>query len=355
MKAKTSYHLRNSLYRKIKQPTLTQKEGPEFMRHKLYTLGELLIDFLPVSHPENGSFTHAFSPVAGGAPANVAASVCKLGIPSYFIGKVGEDFFGSFLLDTLQSLGVGTDYVSTTKEGNTALAFVSLAQDGERSFTFYRKQCADSLLAKEDIPKDAFSHNSIFHHGSISLISSPSKEATEYAIDCAQKAGSIISYDPNIRMLLWPDAMAIKNIVPKYFKYAHIIKLSDEEVEFLFDSCSDEIIQSLFSSETKLLLVTKGKMGAIAYTPKDKIFLQGFNVDAVDTTGAGDAFMAGILYQLLFRNITLDTIDKVLEDTALLKEMLLFANANAALTTTKKGAFAALPSLQEVETLIHTS
>lgn len=325
------------------------------MGHKLYTLGELLIDFLPVSHLEDASLKQAFTPVAGGAPANVAASVCKLGIPSYFIGKVGEDIFGTFLLDTLKSLGVATDYVSTTTEGNTALAFVSLDKDGERSFTFYRKQCADSLLSKEDIPKDVFNKNSIFHHGSISLISNPSKEATEYAIDCALKAGSIISYDPNIRLLLWPDTESIKKTIPEYFKYAHVIKLSDEEVEFLFNSSSDNIIRSLFTSETKLILVTQGKKGAIAYTPNKKMAIKGFNVNAVDTTGAGDAFMAGILYQLLFRNITLDTIDKALEDPSLLEEILLFANANAALTTTKKGAFAALPSLQEVEALIKTS
>lgn len=325
------------------------------MGHKLYTLGELLIDFLPVSYLEDTSLKQAFTPVAGGAPANVAASVCKLGIPSYFIGKVGEDIFGTFLQDTLKSLGVGTDYVSATMEGNTALAFVSLDKDGERSFTFYRKQCADSLLTKEDIPKNAFDKNTIFHHGSISLISNPSKEATEYAIDCAQKAGSIVSYDPNIRMLLWPDATAIKKTVPEYFKYAHVIKLSDEEVEFLFDSSSDDIIHSLFSSATKLILITKGKKGAVAYTPNNKIALKGFNVNAVDTTGAGDAFMAGVLYQLLFRNITLDTIDKALESPLLLEEILLFANANAALTTTKKGAFAALPSLQEVDALIKTS
>lgn len=324
------------------------------MRHKLYTLGELLIDFLPISHPEDESLT-AFSPVAGGAPANVAASVCKLGIPSYFIGKVGEDLFGTYLLNTLKSLNIGTDYVSTTREGNTALAFVSLGKDGERSFTFYRKQCADSLLSTEDIPENIFTKNDIFHHGSISLISNPSKEATEHAIECARKAGSIISYDPNIRLLLWPDTDSIKRTIPEYFKYAHVIKLSDEEVEFLFDNCDDQTITSLFTAETKLILVTKGKEGAVAYTPNRKIALKGFNVHAVDTTGAGDAFMAGVLYQLLSRNITLETIDQTLDDPDLLKEIILFANANAALTTTKKGAFAALPTLQEAEALMKTA
>lgn len=322
------------------------------MKHQLYSLGELLIDFLPTSKNDHGIDEGSFKQVAGGAPANVAASVAKLGMPSSFIGKVGNDIFGHFLLKTVKAFGICTEHIHLSDTERTALAFVSLDEQGERTFTFYRSQCADSALVVSDIPTEAFTANDILHFGSISLIHSPAKEATEFAIQAAKEKGALLSYDPNLRPLLWPNEAVIRETVPKYFQFAHIIKIAEDEVTFLFGECNDTIIRSIFSSNTKLILVTFGKDGVVAYTPNHKVPLKGFNVETVDTTGAGDAFMAGVLYQLLAQEITLQTIDTFLAKEANLHDLLRFANANAALTTTKKGAFSALPSLTEVQNLL---
>ncbi len=306
------------------------------------TLGELLIDFVPTVSGVSLIDAPAFKKAPGGAPANVAAGLAKLGVSCAFLGKVGDDAFGRFLKQILDEAGVDTGGLVFSREARTALAFVSLRADGEREFMFYRHPSADMLYTPDEVDVTAIRSAQIFHHGSISLISEPSRSATLTALDAAAASETLVSYDPNLRLALWPDAPAARAGIMSVWKRADLIKVSEDELAFLTgQEDSDRAVRSLWHDDLKMMIVTLGKAGCRYYTPGFSGQAPGFAVRAVDTTGAGDGFVAGLLRGLL-------THPEAYSEEARLKEVCRFANAVGALTTTERGAIPALPVLQRV-------
>ena len=305
-------------------------------------LGELLIDFVPTATGVNLIDAPAFVKAPGGAPGNVAVGLARLGVPSAFMGKVGDDPFGHFLANTLTEAGVDISPLRFSTEARTALAFVSLRADGEREFMFYRHPSADMLFAPQEVDVAAIDHAQLLHFGSISLIGEPSRGATLHAVDTARAAGCLVSYDPNLRLPLWPDATAARAGMWLGLKKAHVVKLSDDESEFLTGFRDlDAARQALWHDGLKLLVVTRGRAGCVYFTPAFSGTVESFPVEAVDTTGAGDGFVAGLLQGLLADPATV-------QDEARLRELCRFANAVGALATTARGAIPALPERERV-------
>ncbi len=305
-------------------------------------LGELLIDFVPTVTGTGLTDAPAFIKAPGGAPGNVAVGLARLGVKSAFMGKVGDDAFGHFLADTLAEAGVDVGPLRFSSEARTALAFVSLRSDGEREFMFYRHPSADMLFTPREVDMDAISRAKLLHFGSISLIGEPSRSATLYAVDAARAAGGLVSYDPNLRLPLWPDADAARKGMLLGLSKAHIIKLSDDESEFL-TGLSDlkAACQALWHEDLKLMVVTRGRAGCVYFTPSFTGMVESFTVEAVDATGAGDGFVAGLLQGLLADPSTF-------QDETRLRELCRFANAVGALATTERGAIPALPNRERV-------
>jgi len=310
------------------------------------TLGELLIDFVPTVSGVSLIEAPAFQKAPGGAPANVAVGLAKLGVSSGFMGKVGEDAFGHFLAQTLAQAGVDISALRYADEARTALAFVSLKADGERDFMFYRHPSADMLYRPDELDADIIRSAKIFHYGSISLINEPSRSATLKAIEIAQSAGLLISYDPNLRVNLWPTASAAREGILGAWPLAQVIKISEEECSFL--SGKEDILvgaRSLWHDQLKLLVITRGKIGCSYFTTELSGDVSGYPVAAVDTTGAGDGFVAGLLKGLCAN------LENWMEEPHLI-EICRYANAVGALTTTQRGAIPALPTSQEVANFI---
>lgn len=305
-------------------------------------LGELLIDFVPTVTGTSLVDAPAFKKAPGGAPANVAVGLSRLGATAAFMGKVGDDAFGHFLADTLAQYGVDVGPLLFTDKARTALAFVSLRADGEREFMFYRHPSADMLFAAEDVDVELIRRAKLLHFGSISLIGEPSRSATLSAVAAAQGAGLLISYDPNLRLALWPDAEAAKAGLMLAWQKADIIKASEDELEFLTGE-NDPLRagRRLWHENLRLLMVTRGVKGCIYLTPDFEGEVAGLPVKAVDATGAGDAFVAGLLQGII-------ADPKVLNDEASLRNLCRFANAAGALATTERGAIPALPDRERV-------
>jgi fructokinase len=316
---------------------------------RVFTIGEALIDFIPEQKGVALKSVSSFERAPGGAPANVSAAVSKLGGESVFIGKLGLDAFGDFLIETLKETGVETKYIYRTNKANTALAFVSLKEDGDRDFSFYRNPSADMLLEENEIDKNWFNKEDILHFCSVSLIDAPVKKAHIAAIKAVKEIGGLISFDPNIRLPLWENHEEYKKVINEFLKYADIVKISEDELEFITSIKEKEkAINYLLSYKNiKILIITKGKNGASAYFNNSKVNVEGYNVKVIDTTGAGDSFIGAFLYKLSKYNIDINNISK-----SEMEEMLKFANAVAALTTTNKGAISSLPSIKAVEDFI---
>jgi fructokinase len=263
---------------------------------EVVTFGELMIDFVPTTAGVALIESEAFIMAPGGAPANVAVGLARLGVSSGSMGQVGDDAFGHFLARTLRDNGVDTSALRFSHEARTALAFVSLKANGEREFMFYRHPSADMLYQPEAIDADYISGARVFHFGSISLISEPALSATMCAVSIAREAGCLVSYDPNLRLALWPDAEAAIAGIQLGWSQAQVIKFSEEELLFL--SGNDNIVEAahqLWHSGLHLLAVTRGSLGCVYITPRFAGEVAGFQVEAIDTTGAGDAFTAGLL------------------------------------------------------------
>ncbi|GAB4522899.1 MAG: carbohydrate kinase [Anaerolineae bacterium] len=303
----------------------------------IVSMGELLIDFVALESGVSVGEASGFQKAPGGAPANVAVAVARLGQPSAFLGQVGDDPFGHFLKGVLDADHVDTSGLRVTDQARTMLAFVSLAAGGERSFVFYRHPSADILMTPEDVALDVIARGKIFHYGSITLIQEPGRAAMLAALEYAREQGLLISYDPNLRLNLWPDADTARREMLAGLEYAHILKISDEELEFL---TGGHDVAPLWRDALRLIVVTHGADGATAYTRDTSVTAAPFRVESVDTTGAGDGFVAGMLSGILTNP------DDYLEK---LPELLRFANAVGALTTTKRGAIPALPTRAEVE------
>lgn len=316
--------------------------------HKIYTLGEALIDFIPEEKGVALKAVSHFERVPGGAPANVAAGIALLGGDSAFIGKVGEDAFGHCIIDALKDCGVDTSLMLTTKECGTALAFVTLDEHGDRDFAFYRNPAADMLLKPEEIDPAWFEASDILHFGSVDLIEAPVKYAHIKALDAARAAGTLISFDPNVRLPLWPTPEACRQAILEFLPKSDLVKISDDELPFI-TGIEDpaKALASLFTGEVKTVVLTKGSAGAAFITPAFKAEAPGYSAAVVDTTGAGDAFVAALLYQLAQRQTRPEALSP---GDAL--EILEFANAAGALTTQAKGAITALPKLEAIQNLL---
>ena len=317
---------------------------------KLFSIGEVLIDFIPLQKGIGLKDVVTFERAPGGAPANVAAAVAKLGASSAMITKLGLDAFGDFLIEKLEEVGVHTDTISRTAVANTALAFVSLRKDGERDFSFYRNPSADLLLDESEINEEWFNKGDILHFCSVDLVESPMKQAHVKAIDVAYAKGGLISFDPNVRLPLWENPEDCRKTILEFIPKAHLVKISDEELEFITGNPNvEEAIQSLFMGHVKAVIFTKGSQGADLYVNGNKFESTGYKVDVEDTTGAGDAFIGGVLYQLLTKQANQHNIEEVFEKSH--KEILAYANASGALTTTGKGAISSLPTKEEINEL----
>lgn len=304
-------------------------------------VGELLIDFTPGI--QEGSYVRH----AGGAPANVAVMLQRGGIETGFIGKVGDDDFGHFLVQTLEDNGVQMLCPPYTADAVTTLAFVSLSPEADRSFTFVRKPGADLLLRPEDIPERGIQQCTLLHAGSVSLTAEPSRTAVRYAMELAHEMGKVVCFDINYREMLW-SREAAKKQVDAVLPMVDFLKFSEEEVDLVAEEAQMEALMQTF--EVSLMVQTLGATGARYYLRGQDGFRQGFVagfcVKAVDATGAGDAFWGGFLAALLRRGITSGA--QLSEGTV--RQALEEANCCGALCVQKKGGIPALPFWQEVQT-----
>lgn len=308
---------------------------------RVVSFGELLIDFVALEMGVTVGDASGFVKAPGGAPANVAVAVARLGYDSAFMGQVGDDPFGHHLAEILEAESVNIDGLTFSPTARTALAFVSNTEDGDRSFMFYRHPSADMLMTADDVNTQVIDDSDIFHFGSITMIHEPSKSATLKAVQYARDAGKFISYDPNLRLPLWESEGAAKAGMLDGFEYANLVKISEEELEFLTGSTD---VAPLWRDNIEMICVTYGHNGAIIHLRDGtQIKHGGYAVRATDTTGAGDSFVAGILIGILDHPEDYkDHLDNILD----------FANAIGALTTRQKGAIPSLPSMEQVKTFL---
>ena len=305
-------------------------------------LGELLIDFTENGTSAQGNPILEVNP--GGAPCNVLAMLQKLGKQTAFIGKVGDDMFGRQLTEAVSSVGVDTRALLVDKEVHTTLAFVHTYPDGDRDFSFYRNPGADMMLTKDDVDEDLIRASRIFHFGTLSSTHKGVREATRYAIDVAREAGDLISFDPNLRPPLWSSLDDAKREIEYGLGKCDILKISDNEVEFLFGTTDYDLGAKLLKEKYNipLILITLGPNGSRAYYKDMRVEVAPFLQEkTIETTGAGDTFCASSLNYVLEHGL-----DNLTEEN--LTELLTFANAAASLITTKKGALKVMPEKEEV-------
>lgn len=311
-------------------------------------LGETLIDFTPYGTSPQGNDLFEANP--GGAPCNVLAMMSALGDQTAFIGKLGTDSFGKKIRNTIESLSIDTSGLVMTDDYMTTMAFVTLSDSGDRTFSFARKQSADIMLSKEEIDLKLIKESKIFHCGSLSLTDEPARSATICALEYAKSNHICISADPNLRELLWNDMDYARKSICTLLSYADIMKISDYELDFLYPSGTfEEKAESLYDTyHPEILFITCGKNGSYVKF-KDKLLWHKCyeNVKTIDTTGAGDAFFGACLHKLLETNLNFQSLA---EQTCM--DIIRFASAAAALVTTKKGALKSMPTNKEIDALI---
>lgn len=314
-------------------------------KYDVIALGELLIDFTMNGQSEQGN--NMFEACPGGAPCNVLALLNKMGKKTAFIGKVGKDQFGTLLRDTITEAGIDASNLMVDKNVNTTLAFVHTFPDGDREFSFYRNPGADMMLTADEVNPEVVKDTKVFHFGTLSMTHDGVREATKKAVETAKANGCLVSFDPNLRPPLWSSLDLAKEQMEYGFGKCDILKISDNEIQFVSGKEDyDEGIAYLQETyNIPLILLTMGKDGSRAYYKGMRVERPGFSVKAIETTGAGDTFCGSSLNYLVdhdFENLTEEQLG----------EMLTFANAAAALVTTKKGAIKAMPVKEEVLELI---
>lgn len=304
-------------------------------------MGELLIDFTMNGQSEQGN--NLFEACPGGAPCNVLAMLNKLGKKTAFLGKVGKDQFGALLKDTLDEAGIDTSNLMMDQDVNTTLAFVHTFPDGDREFSFYRNPGADMMLNENEVDAEFLKKTRLFHFGTLSMTHEGVRNATKKALDIAKENGLLISFDPNLRPPLWSSLELAKEQMEYGFKFCDILKISDNEIQFVSGKEDyDEGIKYLQEKyNIPLILLTMGKDGSRAYYKGMRVERSGFAMKTIETTGAGDTFCGSSLNYILEHGL-----DNLTEEQ--LGEMLTFANAAAAVITTRKGAIRAMPEKQEV-------
>lgn len=308
-------------------------------------MGELLIDFTMSGQSEQGN--NLFEACPGGAPCNVLALLNKMGKKTAFLGKVGKDQFGTLLRSTLEDVGINTSSLLTDEQVNTTLAFVHTFPDGDREFSFYRNPGADMMLTAKEVDEEFLAKTRLFHFGTLSMTHEGVREATKKALKAAKDKGLLISFDPNLRPPLWSSLELAKEQMEYGFGFCDILKISDNEIQFVSGKEDyDEGIRCLQEKyQIPLILLTMGKDGSRAYYKGMRVERAGFQCRTIETTGAGDTFCGSSLNYILehdFENLTEEQLG----------EMLTFANAAAAIVTTRKGAIRAMPEKVEVENLI---
>lgn len=304
-------------------------------------LGELLIDF--TMHGESEQGNNLFEACPGGAPCNVLAMLNKLGKKTAFLGKVGQDQFGTLLKATLDDVGIDTCALYMDQEVNTTLAFVHTFPDGDREFSFYRNPGADMMLTADEVDEEFVKKAKIFHFGTLSMTHDGVREATKKALKIAKDNGLVITFDPNLRPPLWSSLELAKEQMEYGFAYCDVLKISDNEIQFISGKEDyDEGIRYLQEKyQIPLILLTMGKDGSRAYYKDMRVEVAGRVVKAIETTGAGDTFCGSSINYVLEHGL-----ENLTEEN--LKEMLSFANAAAALITTKKGAIRSMPEKEDV-------
>ena len=309
-------------------------------------LGELLIDFTESGTSPQGNPMLEANP--GGAPCNVLSMLQNLGHKTAFIGKVGQDTFGDMLSDAVKACGVETRGLLRDGGVHTTLAFVHTLPGGDRTFSFYRKPGADIMLTAEELDQDLLQGCRIFHFGTLSLTDEPCRTATQTAVRMAKMAGAILSFDPNLREPLWDDLKEAKRQIEWGFAQCDVLKISDNEVLFMTGETDFErgaaILRKRFPN-IRMLNITAGPDGSHCFYGDRHVFVPGLRVHTIETTGAGDTFCACVLHDVLNNGLT----DRTTESLA---AMLRFANAAAAIVTTRKGALRVMPTLPEVQALL---
>lgn len=310
-------------------------------------LGELLIDFTENGASEKGNALFEATP--GGAPCNVLAMLQKLGKKTAFIGKVGDDMFGTLLRGVAEGVGIDMSALSVDKTARTTLAFVKTLPGSDRDFSFYRNPGADMVLTPEEVPAELIQSARIFHFGTLSLTHEPVRSATQRAVALAKEAGAVISFDPNLRPPLWDSMEEAKKQISWGLAQCGVLKIADNELEFMTGETDFDrgaaILQKQYPN-IKLLNATAGSDGSYSYYGSEKAFQPACKLGGViETTGAGDTFCACVL------NFVLDHgLDGLTRDD--LDQMLHFANTAAYLVTTKKGAIRSMPEPWEIEALL---
>ena len=302
--------------------------------------GEMLIDFTPGGQPD----TYTANP--GGAPANVAVSTSRNGLDTAFLGILGNDDFGKKLKKVLNDEEITMLCPNLTDRAVTTLAFVTLYEGGERSFTFARKPGADILLCKEDIREEDIDRTRALHAGSVSLSDNPCREAIGYAMELAHKKKKLVSFDINYRDMIWHDARRCKKEVEKVLPYVDLLKISDEELYFV--GGEENIPAFMEKYNISVLVETLGSKGAKYFFGGKEGSVGAREVKAVDATGAGDAFWCGFLSKLMILGV--NKVDDVTEE--IVQEALVYGNVSGGLCVQKSGGIPALPTREEIEEVL---
>lgn len=311
-------------------------------KYDVTALGELLVDFTENGMSEQGNPLLEANP--GGAPCNVLSMLQNLGKRTAFIGKVGADAFGQMLIQTVKEQGIDIENLVTDEEVHTTLAFVHTAEDGDRSFSFYRNPGADMMLKWDEVKQEILADTKIFHFGTLSMTDEGIEAVTKKAVQKAKEMGAIISFDPNLRPPLWSNLEDAKSRMWYGISQCDILKISDDEIEFLTgtDDIDKGVRIIMEHSHPSLICATMGKHGSKAYYNGKTVFGEPFlREDTIETTGAGDTFMACVINSVLENGIDSLT-DKDLQD------MLEFANAASSIITTRKGALKVMPKKNEI-------
>lgn len=312
-------------------------------KYDVVAMGELLIDFIQNGYSSQGNPIFEANP--GGAPCNVLAMLQKLGRKTAFIGKVGQDGFGYQLKEALVETGIATEGLCFDKEVHTTLAIIQKKEDGDRDFYFYRKPGADIMLRTDEMKENLIQNAKIFHFGSLSLTDEPVRKATRRAIEVAEKAGTMISFDPNLRKPLWESEKLAKEQICYGLKHCHILKISDDELVWLTGEHNyDKAVEKLRTEfSIPLILLSMGSAGSRAYCGDETAQMPPFlSENTIETTGAGDTFMGCMLHGILdkgYQNLSKRDME----------EMLAFANAAASIITTRKGALRVMPKEEEIK------
>ena len=318
-------------------------------KYDVVALGELLIDFTENGKSEQGNPLFEANP--GGAPCNLLAMLSKLGNTTAFVGKVGNDSFGKQLKNTLEEVGIDASYLYMDEEVHTTLALVHTLADGDRDFSFYRNPGADMMLTEEEIPEELIQNSKVFHFGTLSMTHEGVRNATKKALDIAKKAGCIISFDPNLRPPLWDSLDTAKEQVLYGLTYCDVLKISDNEIQWLTgeEDYTDGVNWISERFQIPLILVSMGKEGSRAYYNGSMVEVAPFlQKNTIETTGAGDTFGGCVLHYICQKGLENLTKEN-------LEEMLRFANAAAALITTRKGALRVMPSQDEIARVLESN